>query len=128
MPKKRNTCIRQRFINRSTQYHTVVPRPTDVILGRGKGVATWRGNVVFRTIVWEYREAYSQAGRFSKANIAEKVVQAISKLDPPGRFVELVQEDMYVLIDHDRAVEKACQALREKNNCCPPKIDMTSTN
>ena len=38
---------------------------------------------------------------------------------PPGRFIESLDNEFYV-VDYDRAVEKTCQALREKKSQPPP--------
>jgi hypothetical protein len=87
----------------------------DVILGRGNGVATWCGNISFRQMIWEHRKEYRQSGRFEKAKIAKRIIQAIATLKPPGQFVEIVDsttlayENTYQLVSFHRAFEKTCQ-------------------
>jgi hypothetical protein len=98
----------------------VDPRSTDVLLGRGNGVSIWKGNVNFRHIVWEYRDAYRQAVRYEKGKIAQKVFQHISTLSPPGRFLEMIEDDHFYIVDRERAIEKVCQALREKKSRLVP--------
>lgn len=103
------------------------PRKNDIILGRGNGVATWNGNILFRNIIWERRDEYRSACRYEKAFIAQQVLQTITSLDPPGRFIEKTKSDNhhrhYSIVPYAVAFEKTCQALREKKNINPPKID-----
>jgi hypothetical protein len=78
----------------------------------------------FRFVVWTEKDVYNGALRNDKQKLAEALIVKISQLKPPGRFVELVQggsieEGECVLVEQDRAIEKTCQALREKKNGCP---------
>lgn len=107
---------------------TVEPRPTDVLFGRGNGVASWRGNVHYRQIIWKYKAEYQAAGRFTKAKVALKVLQDLGNLNPPGRFVEMMDEDTYCLVEQKRAIEKTCQALRERSLSPPGKNDFLSSD
>jgi hypothetical protein len=66
-------------------------RETDVICGRGSGVASWQGNVEFRYICWKVKDIYTQAHRADKALIAQQIMNQIGELNPPGRFVKLVE-------------------------------------
>jgi hypothetical protein len=91
----------------------------------GNGTASWKGNVNFRKIIWEYRKEYLQSGRFEKTIVALRVFREISKLDPPGRFLQAGEknsddEKSFVEISKERAIEKICQALREKTMKAPP--------
>lgn len=93
----------------------VEPDIYDVLLGRGNGCASWSGNVHFRQVVWKHRQEYKEASRFVKTSIAEKVYDDISSLDPPGRFLKKDDETGYYYeITEETAIEKVCQALREK--------------
>jgi hypothetical protein len=98
----------------SSNGQQVEPRSTDVLLGRGNGVSIWKGNINFRTIVWEYRDEYLHAVRYEKGKIAEKVFDRISSLSPPGRFLEMLVDDHFFVVGRNRSIEKICQALREK--------------
>jgi hypothetical protein len=85
----------------------------------GNGTATWEGNINFRKIIWQYRKQYQQVGRFQKTVVALHIFREIAKLQPPGRFLDVFEKDLddgttYFEISKDRAVEKICQALREK--------------
>ena len=98
----------------------VTPRETDVLLGRGSGIANYPGNVMFRHIIWKCRDMYARAYRTEKRVVAELVVKTVGCLEPPGRFLRRVGEDRdYVVVPERNAVEKACQALREKKMSLP---------
>jgi hypothetical protein len=90
------------------------PRDTDVLLGRGNGIANYPGNLMFREVVSEHRKAYECAYRCEKQRVAHEVINQISKFDPPGRFIELTKEGTYILVPFEKVLEKTCQALREK--------------
>ena len=104
----------------------------DVILGRGRAINNWPGNVHFRQLALKYREAYSQANRYQKVEIARLLMAEITARD--GRFVRLVDHpksssssssslkgsgsdcDFVVVsqVNEARAIEKTCQALRDR--------------
>jgi hypothetical protein len=99
-------------------------RETDVICGRGTGLSSHTGNEYFRFLVWATKDEYKQAVRNQKVRLAQELMAAISNLKPPGRFAALVEgtnisQGQCVPVDIDLAVEKTCQALREKKNVCP---------
>jgi len=58
-------------------------------------------------------DRYAVAQRNQKSCIAVGLVEHVMSQDPPGRFVECLMDEYYV-VDYERAVEKTCQALREK--------------
>jgi len=84
----------------------------DVLLGRGKKVAEWPGNVEFRKLVYHYRKVYASAPRNSKTQVALQVVNKIHGLG--GRFIEEAEHGNHRLVSRTRMIEKVCQALREK--------------
>lgn len=94
----------------------------DVLMGRGKRVAEWPGNVVFRQIVARYRHAYITEQRSSKMKIALHVVKEVHKRK--GRFLREINgrsscdghdtTAVWEIVTQARAIEKACQALRER--------------
>jgi hypothetical protein len=99
-------------------------RETDVICGRGAGVRSFCGNAYFSFVVWAFKDIYADAERSDKTIMALEIIEAIQKLKPPGRFVELmdgmqIEDGVCVLVKPDRAVEKTCQALRDKKKTCP---------
>jgi hypothetical protein len=117
--------------NKSRSSHKVHKKPdelvlrdTDVICGRGTGTAAFIGNVEFRFICYKVKELYKTAQRQEKSKIAQKIMDQIAAQSPPGRFVELlegttVEERRCILAPFEQALEKTCQALREKKNGCP---------
>ena len=99
----------------------------DVILGRGPGVRDLPGNVRYRAIVWEHREAYSVAHKYEKQKVATSIVKLIHSSVPPGRFLcPNPGEETYTVIEDKRAVEKTCQLLRERHLKKPSKADLES--
>lgn len=97
----------------------VEPDDYDVLMGRGKRVFAWPGNIYFRQIVIKHKGVYRVAARARKVEIAKEVIQEIQTAG--GRFLKEESDGSWVEIDYDRAVEKACQALREKEKPNPPK-------
>mmetsp|Transcript_14352 Transcript_14352/g.21034 ORF Transcript_14352/g.21034 Transcript_14352/m.21034 type:complete len:371 (-) Transcript_14352:226-1338(-) len=89
---------------------------TDVLLGRGSGIARHPGNVYFRRLVAMYRPMYQKQERNRKMDIANIIVAKIEATCPPGRFLESSKRAplRFVQVDKKRALEKTSQALREK--------------
>lgn len=48
------------------------------------------------------------------------VINEIACLDPPGRFLEPQADQRFRQVSRKRAIEKTCQALREKKNNIGP--------
>lgn len=89
------TTTGQRILLAGEMDAIVTLQPTDVLCGRGTAIDKWIGNVNYRKIVQEYREKYYTPGRFNtKFSVAAKVIQAISSQNPPGRFVECIDENL----------------------------------
>jgi len=95
----------------------------DVLLGRGSSVNRHEGNLIFRQLVLEARPLYQSAQRSCKRQVAETLVAKAKEFG--GDFVDRKPEDCtpksvlainktpVYIVSHDRAVEKAGQALRE---------------
>lgn len=68
----------------------------------------------FRQIVNKYRNEYIQSARDLKVKIAKQVIDIIH--NNGGRFLQETESGSgkYFEISHPRAIEKCCQALREK--------------
>lgn len=101
--------------------HTYI-RMYIVLLGRGKRISEWPGNVHFRQVVNRYRDEYGQAGRKEKVKIAARVLQDVAAAG--GRVLAQNDNgggDKWQVVERERAVEKACQALREKEKSRPPE-------
>lgn len=101
-----------------TGFHTKCTE-RDVLMGRGKRVSEWPGNVFFRQVVNKHRDEYTSAIRNKKVEIARLVIKEV--VINGGRFLREVNpsnEDaatsVWVEVDEARTVEKTCQALREK--------------
>jgi len=76
------------------------------------------GNIYFRQRINFHRPRYMVAARAAKVSIAEQVIKEIH--DIGGRFLKEDREGIWKEIDGPRAIEKTCQALREKEKCNPP--------
>jgi Helicase associated domain len=96
-------------------------KEVDVLMGRGKRVSEWPGNIFFRQVVNKYRDSYSKAYRLHKIDIAERVIAEINAIG--GRFLREAQTTNYTptsehsvwyIVPNSRCIEKTCQALREK--------------
>lgn len=92
-------------------------------MGRGKRVSEWPGCINFRQVINKYRERYLAAARQEKVRIAEQVIDEIHSIG--GRFLkeEVDGSGEWFEVDPDRAVEKTCQALREKEKAKTPSND-----
>lgn len=90
---------------------------TDVVLGKGNGINSLPGNLRFRNIIVKYKPLYAATPRSMKGTVAEMVINEIASLEPPGRFLEpLLETSRFREVSRKRAIEKTCQALREKKN------------
>jgi hypothetical protein len=92
--------------------------PMDVIMGRGININRFHGNENFRRLVDEHRARYLRSSRPVKRTVAIEVVKIIQS--EGGNFVRRLHDtkspeegDLCEIIPHGRAIEKACQALRE---------------
>lgn len=91
----------------------------DILFGRGNTVAKLPGNENFRIIIWAHKREYNRADNRNKTWIAGNILDKIAQLDPPGHVYEAAKGGGYSLVPRARAVEKACQALRERKNTEP---------
>jgi hypothetical protein len=85
---------------------------SDVLLGRGNGIASWVGNKNFRSIVLSYKDAYKNAFRQEKSFVSRQVIEDVH--EEGGRFVERDFSGDHVEVPYEKALEKTCQCLREK--------------
>ena len=101
----------------------------DVILGRGRAINNWPGNIYFRKLALKYRDEYSKSNRYQKVEVALQLMDEIAAMG--GRFVRVDNFswnynnnndydnggsgfDCYE-VDEARAIEKTCQALRDRH-------------
>lgn len=94
---------------------------SDVLYGKGNGVAKHLGNQYFSELIKQYQEEYQSycnrvASNLRKNAIAMGIIELIKCQDPPGRF--LVQQKKHgpwtEQEDPDLIRGKVTQALREK--------------
>jgi hypothetical protein len=102
--------------------------PCDVLLGRGAATDNYKGNIQFRKLIQERRDAYrATENRQRKNELAREVVAAIHSTG--GRFLCKVgstvtgraledprQASGWVVAEDRTVMEKVKQALREKGN------------
>ena len=114
--------------------------PYDVLVGRGNGTACYQGNIFFRCLVWDAKPLYQQAVNSEKVVIAQQHVLSIiyakggRVLEPMVGSIDSYKapkkdtrsgktkkaQQWYQIVSHSRAIEKACQALRERKINRPP--------
>ena len=86
---------------------------TDVLCGRGSKTTNHLGNIRFRMFVDAFRARYAKAPRNLKSRVAKKVVDEVHAIG--GRFLGYNDdEDTLAEISIKKAIEKACQAMRDE--------------
>lgn len=95
--------------------------PNDVLCGRGSGPNDYSGNIKFRALVMDRRDEYlSTSNRASKAKVAREIVDYVKCMNPPGRFLEQVENNkntpLWRIVTEEKALEKAKQALRQNRH------------
>ena len=88
----------------------LVPRRFDVLFGKGKNVSDHTGNLRAYHIVEMNRQAYEEAGKFAKTQVAERIVKEINQ--SYGRFLKFEEEYGWVEVDHDTARDKISHFFR----------------
>jgi hypothetical protein len=119
--------------------NTIIRTPThhDVLFGRGGSINAHEGNILFRHVVNQYKDAYMRASKHSKPTIANEVVSVIYNLNPPGRFLAPISESQknykkngsitWYNVGLKKARAKASQCLRERiRNDAKHKKDLQS--
>ena len=97
---------------------TSEPRCNDVLFGKGHKSQNHPGNLVFRQIAERHRAAYTQATRrYEKDHIAKIIIENVTELKPPGRFLKMEMDGKYYVITNDEAevLSKVKQILRKNN-------------
>lgn len=103
----------------------VVVHPHDVLAGRGVNIAQHPGNQRFRTLISTYKDqAYcSSYTAQEKRAVAQEVMNHITSLDPPGRFLKRegrghISRGLsgpWEILSEKECIKKTCQALRDCN-------------
>jgi len=91
----------------------ITPKDNDVIKGRGNGANLHPGNIRFRELIKAAREGYALSSKADKKQYTNWIVQHISNLDPPGRFLDKDKDGRWFVMDDRKAKDKTSQALRE---------------
>lgn len=86
-----------------------VPKVEDVLLGRGKKVQSFPGNMKFRQKIEENRYLYDNATKFEKSVLIETILRSVK--DVGGRFLQHGTCG-YVEVDDDVARKKISHAWR----------------
>lgn len=87
----------------------IVPGKFDVLLGRGKPLQKYSGNLNYHYIVEGYHERYEAAAKGDKANLAMEIVKKINSQG--GRFLK--QDEVgWTLISDEAAKSKVSHTFR----------------
>ena len=70
-----------------------VPHANDVLSGRGKTINAHLGNLQFHSVISNIKVEYIAASKENKKTYGKLVFQAITSLNPPGRFLKKDKED-----------------------------------
>ena len=95
------------------------PHPHDVLSGRGGGINSHEGNVVFRRWVADRKNDYNLApNKAQKALVAREVIELVYEQSPPGRFLQKDPASLggvtwWVELNDEKIMAKTSQALRE---------------
>lgn len=97
--------------------HETEVTESDVLSGRGNGVAGHEGNVFYTRLIKDNKEEYqgNTSGK-TKRQIALRIIDIIKAQDPPGRFLKSKKDEPFVwsVQEDSVAIKKVTQALREK--------------
>lgn len=92
------------------------PHSHDILFGRGLGVGKHLGNMYYRQLVAPEKPRYKEAvSRKEGRQVASYIINAIRRLDPPGRFLvpDSPNQMTWFVAKENRVMLKTCQALRE---------------
>jgi len=97
------------------------PSEYDVLCGRGGAINNHKGNIHFRSLVSDKKEAYNSTNKANKTQISRDIIALIKS--SKGMFLEKEQVDSatsgktesvwWVEVGHVKAMSKTSQALRE---------------
>jgi hypothetical protein len=86
------------------------PRNSDVLFGRGQAYQNHPGNVRFRSLIDEYRDAYEQASRKEKTKVAVEIVRLLH--DRNGRFLKEDGSKGWIEVDGVAVRQKVSSCFR----------------
>jgi hypothetical protein len=89
----------------------ILPKPQDVLLGRGRPFQEFPGNMALNDALDNHRQAYKQAtSRRGKTNLSQKILQDIQRKG--GRFLKQQGGDHWVIVTDLVAREKIAHGFR----------------
>ncbi|CAB9528005.1 Transfer protein [Seminavis robusta] len=103
----------------NTSIDIIVPRPFDVLFGRGLHTRNHTGNLRAAHIADMFRDKYEAAGKYEKTAIAEQIVTIIR--ESHGRFLKW-EDDAWERVDQQDVRNKISHFFRNtRNTGCPSK-------
>jgi hypothetical protein len=107
MLKTQEQCIKQGKLDT-----VMLPMPLDVLLGRGKPIVEYTGNLCLHALVEEYLPRFSNTkSRNEKSSLAVEIVRIIKS--SPGRFLSK-ESGIWVEVDDMTAREKVNRQFRKQ--------------
>ncbi|KAL7554455.1 hypothetical protein ACHAWF_017906 [Thalassiosira exigua] len=99
----------------------VTPHQNDVLFGRGSAISAHPGNRHLRSVTQACRPDFLKATKKEKQYVAQRVVDEIERLDPPGRFLmeggcagDDIPSRLWLPVERKKALGKVMHLLREK--------------
>lgn len=90
----------------------IIPKPHDVLFGRGNVLQKHPGNVRFRKWLESYREAYEETPKSRRRDLATAVTLELFSYGV--RFLKQNEHKQWVTVDITDVVEKICQLFRSR--------------
>lgn len=103
---------------------------SDVLSGRGNGVAYREGNKFYTRLIKENQDEYqNHANGKRKKQIASGILDIINSQEPSGRFLKGKKDEAFVWVVQNEhfAMKKVTQALREKKSNKASMKEKTTT-
>lgn len=94
------------------QERPILPRPTDVIMGRDWDAQIHPGTIRLREIIAMHRDAYDNAKKLEKTMITREIVQEVKA--GGNRFLKSDGAGGYVVVDDSVAREKVSSSFRDR--------------
>jgi hypothetical protein len=94
----------------TTQKVIYSPRNSDVLFGRGQAYQNHPGNIRFRSLIDEHRDAYEQASRKEKTKVAVEIIRLLH--DRNGRFLKEDGAEAWIEVDGVAARQKVSSCFR----------------
>jgi len=109
---------KESFSNRGASVamsEVIAPNENDVLMGRGGKNNQWHGNEKLRILARGRCKEYQKASKKGKSQISRELVDAVRKMNPPGRFLrkQAGGSSKWEDVGDDVAREKTSQVLRD---------------